>query len=53
MRSKRDITHIQSHTEYVRSQRTCRGCGTSVPAASGQAPDELCENCSATRVPDP
>ena len=47
MSGKRDIEHIQSHTEYVRSQRTCRSCGTSIPAA-GRAPDELCEKCSAT-----
>ncbi|WP_312616765.1 hypothetical protein [Haloarcula sp. 1CSR25-25] len=46
MSGKRDIDHIQSHTEYVRSHRTCRRCGTSVPAASGRAPEELCEKCS-------
>ncbi|WP_191906090.1 MULTISPECIES: hypothetical protein [unclassified Haloarcula] len=48
MVEKRDIDHIKAHTEYVRSQRTCRRCGTGVPAASG--PDELCDNCSSTRA---
>ncbi len=50
MSGNRDIAHIQSHTEYVRSQRTCRRCGSSIPAASGRAPDELCENCSVTHA---
>jgi hypothetical protein len=49
MSEKRDIAHIQSHTEYVRSQPTCRGCGISVPTEGGRATGALCDNCSPSR----
>jgi len=45
MSGKPEMSHIQSHTEYVRSRRTCPGCGTGVPVESSRAAVSLCENC--------
>ena len=45
MPAERDISPVQSHTEYARTRARCPGCGNRIPAEAGRTDRRLCADC--------